>query len=154
MIWHALLTVTVLVLVVYFAVKRLRKQNTAVSDSLNRPFYKHVLAINHINPDGKSRQEIISNCRKDEELVLVPEPDNHHDPGAVKVCRKNGEQIGYLPADSGRMAHDLETGWIFRTTIDDIYPFEENPRKHGVRLRLEVLTRGNGLETTHKIRIE
>lgn len=114
---------------------------TAATDSADRVFYKHVVGINLSNQDGTSRQEVISCRRKREELRLVPEPDNPHDPDAVKVCCKNGQQIGYLPPDNGRMAHDLATGWTFHTTVHDIYPFEENPQKHGVLLRVEVLTK-------------
>jgi hypothetical protein len=40
------------------------------------------------------------------------------------VCRTNGQQIGYLPTAGGWRAHDLATGWAFRTTVDEIYPFE------------------------------
>jgi hypothetical protein len=69
-------------------------------------------------------------------LVLVPEPTNKFDPGAVKICRRNGEQIG----GDGRMANDLAIGWTYRLTIDQICPFHENPKNHGVRLRVEVLT--------------
>jgi hypothetical protein len=110
-----------------------------VSSSGNRVFYEQVHGIKFKNTDGTSRQEIIKDCREGEELALVPEPDNPFDPGAVKVCRKNGEQLGYWPAD-GRMANDLALGWTYRVTIDEIYPFEENHRKHGVKLRVEVLT--------------
>jgi hypothetical protein len=39
------------------------------------------------------------------------------------------------------MAHDLAAGWTFHTTVYDIYPFEENPQKHGVLLRVEVLNK-------------
>ena len=152
MISLIIFAVVALALVLYFEVKHLRVQSTIIArKSVNCVFCKHVVGINLKNPDGKSRQDIINCCHKTEELVLIPEPDNHHDPGAVKVCRKDGEQIGYLPADSGRMAHDLDKGWTFRTTVDDIYPFDEDSRKHGVRLRLEVLTRGNGLEASRKV---
>lgn len=148
MIWLIFFAVVALALVFYLTVKRLRRQSTAVRDAVNSPFYKHIVGINHKNPDGTSRQDVISGCHKGEELLLVPEPNNRDHPRAVRVCRKSGELIGYLSTNSGRMAHDLDTGWTFRTTIDDIYPFEENPRKHGVRLRFEVLTRSQGFEAS------
>jgi HIRAN domain len=143
--------VVALALVRNFEVKRLREQSAVTaSKSVDHVFWKHVVGINLKNPDGKSRQDIINCCHKAEDLVLIPEPDNPHDPGAVKVCRRNGEQIGYLSGDSGRMAHDLDRGWTFRTTVDDIYPFEEDSRKHGVRLRLESLTTSHeGQATRH-----
>jgi HIRAN domain len=58
-------------------------------------FTTQVQGIYHDNADGLSRQEIISRCHVREEVFRVPEPDNPKDPEAVKVCRKNGEQIGY-----------------------------------------------------------
>lgn len=105
----------------------------------NRVFFTQVHGIKHKNDDGSSRQEIIGRCHDGEELMLVPEPTNSHDPNAVKICRRNGEQLGYWQAD-GRMANDLATGWTYLVTIDEIYPFEEDHKKRGVRLRVEVLT--------------
>ena len=143
MILLVVLGVVGLALVVYFSIECVRKKKKgAISNYQGRVFYKHVFEINLKNPDGTSRQEIIRRCNRGEELLLVPEPDNRHGPDAVKVCRKNEQQIGYLPTDNGRMAHDLATGWAFRTTIDQIYPFEDNPQKHGVRLCMQVLTEG------------
>jgi len=105
-----------------------------------RVFYGQVHGIFHENEDGTSRQKVISECREGEEVFLIPEPTNHYDPGAVKVCRRNGEQLGYWPADGHRMAHDLGIGWTFRVTIEEIYSFEDKPNEYGVKLRLEVLT--------------
>jgi hypothetical protein len=141
------------VLFFYLAVRRKRKAGMVVSarfvgasprprevsSSGNRVFYMQVHGIKFENEDGTSRQKIIKDCHEGEELVLVPEPDNRFDSDAVKVCRENGEQLGYWPADH-RMARDLANGWTYRVTIDEIYPFEEDRRKHGVKLRVEVLT--------------
>ena len=110
-----------------------------MSDTSNRTFYTQVHCILHKNADGGSRQQAIRQCQQGEELVLVPEPTNAYDANAVKVCRKNGQQIGYWQAD-GRMAHDLAIGWTYRVTIDEIYAFEDKPKNLGVRLRVEVLT--------------
>jgi len=110
-----------------------------VSSSGNRVFHQQVHGISYQNDDGTSRQKIINHCSEGEEVFFVPEPDNRFDPAAVKVCRKDGEQLGYLPA-GGHIASDIGLGWTYRITIDEIYPFEENPKKHGVRLRVEVLT--------------
>jgi hypothetical protein len=135
-----LLSTVTLALVIYFAVRYLRTKSTAiVNDSVDRPFYFHVFGINQKNQDGTSRQDIINGCHKGEELVLDPGPDNREQSGIVKVCRKNGEQIGSLSTDSCGMVRDFDV-CTFRTTIDQIYPFDENPQKHGVLLRLEVLT--------------
>jgi hypothetical protein len=64
-----------------------------------------------LNSDGTSRQDIIARCREGEYIELVAEPDNPADPEAVKVCRKNGEQIGYLPRGSG-FFHAAKAGTV------------------------------------------
>jgi len=108
-----------------------------------RTFHKQIHGITHRNGDGSSRQKIIADCYDGEELVLVPEPSNQYDPGAVKICRKNGDQLGYWPSDA-QIADQVRNGWTFRVTIDEIYPFEENRKKHGVKMRVDVLTMAHG----------
>jgi HIRAN domain-containing protein len=125
------------------------RRSTKSPSRSNRAFFQQVHGINFKNDDGSSRQAIIGRCYVGEELELVPEPANRFDPDAVKICRKNGEQLGYWPAD-GRMAHDLASGWTYRVTIDEIYPFKENRKKHGVRLRVEVLTMSRKTEERKK----
>jgi hypothetical protein len=136
-----------LVGIVLWMIARGAQQSSPVTK--NRVFFQQVHGITHKNDDGSSRQKVIGDCHEGEELVLVPEPTNPYDPYAVKICRKNGEQIGYWPAD-GRLAGDLESGWKYWVTIDEIYPFEENQKKHGVRLRVEVLTMSRVTEARKK----
>jgi len=57
-------------------------------------FYSKVVGVTYDNPDGSSRQAIIARCRLGEQLILEAEPDNQHDPNAVKVLRTNGQQLG------------------------------------------------------------
>lgn len=77
-------------------------------------------------------------CSLGEELKLVPEPTNPYDPNAIKVCRTNGEQLGYLPAEqAARFTHDIEIGWTYRATVDEIW--HEN-RIAGCKLRIGVIT--------------
>jgi hypothetical protein len=150
-IWVFLLAV---VLIVFLVSKSMRGTPGVVakqSPSGNRIFYSQVHGIRHKNDDGTSRQRIIEACHEGEELVLVPEPDNRFDPGAIKICRRNGEQLGYW-SGNGRMARDLAIVWTYRVTIDEIYPFAENRRKHGVRLRVEVLTMSRKTEARKSAR--
>lgn len=61
------------------------------------------------------KQELIDTCNtdiniykqtvEDKQIELIPDPDNPHDPNAVKVLL-GGQQIGYVPAES--CAHVLE----------------------------------------------
>ena len=106
-----------------------------------RQFYSQVHGITHRNADGTSRQKIISKCRLGETLDLVLEPTNRHDPDAIRICRRNGEQLGYWSGSDGEMAEDLRAGKRFHVVIDEIYPFEEDSKQHGVRLRVDVLKR-------------
>ena len=139
------LLIAILVVFLYYAYRASKSAPTSRKQSRqssgtsgNRVFYAQVHGIYHKNDDGSSRQQIIKDCYEGEELRLVPEPNNPVDPNAVKICRKNGEQLGYWQGD-GRMAHDLAIGWTYRITIDEIYKIQDN-RKRGARLRVEVLT--------------
>jgi hypothetical protein len=66
---------------------------------LVRAFLLPVAGESFANADGTSRQDILGRCAGGEFLRLDPEPDNPHDRNAVKICRLNGEQIGYVPAE-------------------------------------------------------
>jgi hypothetical protein len=59
-------------------------------------FFSKVVGVTHRNADGSSCQAIIKRCRLLEKLDLNHEDDNPADPNAARVCRENGEQIGYL----------------------------------------------------------
>lgn len=70
----------------------------------------YVLGVTSANADGSNRQDIIRNCKKGDELILLREPNNPYDINAIKVCafRKPGllrrwlrrkpvlTQLGYL----------------------------------------------------------
>lgn len=104
-----------------------------------REFLTEVHGIFHQNDDGSSRQKIIRDCRPGEEMKLVLEPDNKFDSDAIKICRLNGQQIGYW-SGGDRMAGELRNGRECRVTIARIYEFEDRPgRPRGVELRIEVL---------------
>lgn len=60
------------------------------------------------NPDGSSRQGIARTLQPQDELLLVPEPDNPVDPNAVAVFTAAGDQLGYLEA---RLARELTLRW-------------------------------------------
>jgi len=73
-----------------------------------------VAGVTHKNADGSNRQDIIIACSEGERLELVPEPDNPHskDRTAVKVCRRNGAQLGYIPAqESPRVSVMFQKGY-------------------------------------------
>jgi len=68
------------------------------------------------NADGSSRQTILAGCVAGEPMRLICEPDNPYDREAVKVCRLNGEQIGYLPRGDG-MAETIRSRRPIVTTL-------------------------------------
>ena len=52
-----------------------------------------------INLKGVSHyQKAIRNVHDNEDALLVPEPTNRYDKNAIKVCRVNGDLLGYIPA--------------------------------------------------------
>jgi hypothetical protein len=112
-----------------------------------RLFYTKVVDITRRNPDGSSRQEIISRCSVDERLTLQREPDDPQDIFAVKVCRTNGDQLGFLPPDraaeiaavmdgGGSVYAEISSltgGWLLKRTLGAkilIIPFVDRPIQH------------------------
>lgn len=110
-----------------------------------RTFHLQVHGIFHDNADGTSRQAILRRCNQGEELQFVQELDNPADPDAIKICRLTGEQLGYCPAEhAAYLTEQLDLGWTFRVTIDEVYNFEDKPKKLGCRLSVDVLTMAHG----------
>ncbi len=59
-----------------------------------------VAGVRYPNEDtGVARQKIIQKVKPGEPLVLFPDERNKFDRAAVKVCRANGEQLGFLDMD-------------------------------------------------------
>lgn len=93
---------------------------------VKRRYLVNIAGVSLRNDDGSDRQTIISGCKPGEQLMLVREPDNKFDPGAVKVVRKNGRQLGYLPANMTRdrdpsgLANQIDNGAKFRCRVADI----------------------------------
>ena len=72
----------------------------------------NVAGATYANPDGSSRQSILRDIAAQDSIALElePEPDNKHDPNAVKVIA-NGQQIGYVPGYIAKsLAPRLERG--------------------------------------------
>jgi hypothetical protein len=69
-------------------------------------FFTKVAGVTFPNADGSSRQRIIRKLSLYEQLILDTEPDNPKDPFAVRILRKNGQQVGYMWSKYGRQLHD------------------------------------------------
>jgi len=98
-----------------------------------RVLHLQVAGVTHCNHDGSKRQEIIGRCDIGERLLLVPEPNNLTDPNAMKVCRANGQQVGYI-ASSDRLRMPKQS----RVYVDRISRPDCKPCALGIRLRIEV----------------
>jgi hypothetical protein len=107
------------------------------SDGVQKPFFlSEVRGTWYWNGDGSSRQKIIRDCAVGEELHLIPELDRF---GvlAVKICRANGEQLGFWDEDR-EITKSLSCARHYRVTIHEIYAFKEDAQKRGVKLRIDV----------------
>ncbi len=113
------------------------KQSAATpTDGVQKPFFiSEVRGTWYWNGDGSSRQRIIRDCVVGEELRLIPELDRFG-ALAVKICRTNGEQLGYWDEDSA-ITKSLSCARHYCVTIHEIYAFKEDSQKKGVKLRID-----------------
>lgn len=101
---------------------------------MTRQFHLRLAGVKHCNEDGVKRQSIIKRCTVGEELRLIPEPDNPFDSCAIRVCRLNGETIGYI--GSGDNKHFPKQCRVSISSIDKA----EGHRTLGIGLLVTVLT--------------
>src|SRR5215470_3215511 len=86
-----------------------------------RHFHTKIAGVTHRNRDGSDRQELIRECQVFEPLDLEHEAVNPHDPNAVRVLRKTGEQLGYLRAElAADIVSKSKCGYRFEVFITDI----------------------------------
>ena len=83
-------------------------------------FSTAVVGIQYPNADKSDRRFEALLCRPGDEVRLVPEPRNRHDPRAVAVFSERGVQLGYLGAErcgwiGGRLAAGETCIAIFQT---------------------------------------
>lgn len=67
---------------------------------------EYSLSKTRIINEGLEDEDIPQYLFSELEIALELEPENEHDPNAVKVLL-NGEQIGYIPADDSEYVHDM-----------------------------------------------
>ena len=74
----------------------------------------------------EGRQRMVARCSVGEQLILVRDPENQYDKGAIKVMRQNGEQLGFIPAhvsrggDSSGLAYRMDQGEKYQCRISDL----------------------------------
>ena len=85
-----------------------------VHQHTSKSFFTKIAGVTH-----EGRQRVVARCSVGERLLLVRDPNNDFDPGAIKVMRLNGEQLGFIPAHVSR--GDDPSGLALRMDRGDKY---------------------------------
>jgi tetratricopeptide (TPR) repeat protein len=72
---------------------------------IQRTFNTKIVGVTYKNKDGSNRQNIISKCRLNEKILLIPE--KYKGEWVIVACRENFEQLGYLSKDLAPEISDL-----------------------------------------------
>src|SRR5450432_644542 len=101
-------------------------------------FYTKIAGVSHKNDDGSSRQAIIKRCTVGEELKLVRDPTNQFDRNAIKIFRKNAQQLGFIPAHvaASGLANEIDSGEFVSCVISNITGGGSG-RSYGVNIWIE-----------------
>lgn len=112
-----------------------------IMDSIVKIIETKVAGVRFENLDGSDRQKILKCCKVNEQLVLVQEP-NIQFPEAVKVCRKSGEQLGWLSDNIClEIAPLLAVGQPIETTITGLTGvgfFSRNERNSDCTIKITI----------------
>lgn len=114
-------------------------------------FFSKVAGVSHDNADGSSRQAVIRRCKVGEKLVLDHEEDDKHDPNAVRVCRAEGAQLGFLKAELAEEVVRLSgRGYLWAAFISDLTGGTRDAPTRGVNLVLVRAAPGVGREKAQR----
>lgn len=106
-------------------------------------FHTKVVGVTHRNDNGRSRQKIIAKCRIAEQLVFDHDEYNPHDPNAVKVCRQNGAQIGFLNNELAQeVVNRSKNGYRYAVWIKNLTGGTSDAPTLGVNLLIVVASPG------------
>ena len=90
-----------------------------------------VAGVTFSNPDGSSRQRIISRMSESDKIYLEREPTNQYDSNAVKVLVMQDEQkkqIGYLSRDvAADVSRKLKRGTTYDISIEGVGIWNDRP---------------------------
>jgi hypothetical protein len=93
----------------------------------SRSFFTKIAGVSH-----EGRQRVVARCSVGERLVLVRDPANRFDNGAIKVLRLNGEELGFIPAhvsrggDPSGLAFQMDRGGKYQCRIKDLTGGDED----------------------------
>lgn len=94
-----------------------------------------IVGVSFNNPDGVSRQKILSHMKKWEVVDIVQEPDNQHDPKAVAIIGGMGT-IGYLEKEHSIIVSSMMTeGATVLAKLSGLYGGDDG-KKYGAALEL------------------
>ena len=102
-------------------VDSLREPSSHESPKNSNGFFTKVAGVTF-----EGRQRIVTRCSVGERLILVRDPENQFDKGAIKVMRLNGEQLGFVPAhvsrggDSSGLAFRMDRGEKYQCRIGSL----------------------------------
>jgi hypothetical protein len=119
---------------------------------LGRHYSVELRGVTEKNSDGADRQELLSACSVGEELDLVRSGHGHNGTDPLKILRKSGEELGFVPPHT-EVADKLAEGRKFRVKLAKVYPYRGQDGKRGAVLDFEevkeapVDTGGAGLDT-------
>ena len=85
-------------------------------------FHTYVAGIKH----HKQAFYSLNLDRREHSLELIPEPENEHDPNAIKVI-VDGQHIGYVPADKCAKVKKI----LSKTITETRFVHEENEDEDG-----------------------
>ena len=80
-----------------------------------------VVGVTFNNPDGTSRQSILSRLNSYSLIMLLRDRENIYDPNAIAVLNSNGEQIGFINRElAATLAPLMDSGSLFEVTITSL----------------------------------
>lgn len=84
----------------------------------------------------EGRQDVVRSLVPGDPLLLRREPDNPHDPHAVKVLTGSGAQVGFLSARvAARLAPSMDTGVRYAATVSQLTGGGD--RSYGVNIHIQ-----------------
>ncbi|MGH2348903.1 MAG: single-stranded-DNA-specific exonuclease RecJ, partial [bacterium] len=101
-------------------------------------FYTKVAGVSYDN-----RQAAVGALAAGDPLVLTREPDNAHDPHAIRISTAAGEQVGYLSARlAARLAPLIDAGERYTATVSQVTGGGD--RHHGLNVSIRRVERWTG----------
>lgn len=97
------------------------KEPVQIHQGRSKSFFTTVAGVTY-----EGRQQVVARCSVGESLILVRDPRNRFDKGAIKVLRSNGEQLGFIPAhvsrggESSGLAFQMDRGDQYQCRISDL----------------------------------